>query len=95
MTRKPEPERDLRGLRILGMLSAAGITLAVATGLGVFAGIMLDRWLKTSWWVMVGALLGIAAGFREFFRVVARANAEQERIEREQREQREQRERQE
>jgi ATP synthase protein I len=51
----------------------AGISLfasvAVFTGLGW----LLDRWLGTAPWLLViGFLLGAAAGFYEFFRVTSK-----------------------
>jgi ATP synthase protein I len=63
------PER--RALRQLGVLSGVGLTLVVATVLGLTGGYYLDRWLGTSpWFTLVGLLFGIAAGFVNLFRAV-------------------------
>jgi ATP synthase protein I len=60
--------------KALGELSTIGITLVVATVIGLAGGYYLDRWLGTSpWLTLVGLLLGIAAGFVNLFRSVKRA----------------------
>ncbi len=60
------------------MLSTVGLTLAISVALGVGLGLLADRWLGTSWLVIVGALLGVAAGFKQLIQTVIRANEEQE-----------------
>jgi F0F1-type ATP synthase assembly protein I len=48
-----------------------GLELIVPMIVGVFAGHGLDRWLGTApWCLLVGVLLGMAAGFLAFFRTV-------------------------
>ena len=60
--------------KALGELSAVGLTLVVATVLGLAGGYYLDRWLGTSpWLTLIGLLLGIVAGFVSLFRSVKRA----------------------
>ena len=60
--------------RSLGELASVGITLVVATVLGLAGGYWLDRWLGTSPWLMlVGLLFGITAGFVNLFRSAKRA----------------------
>jgi ATP synthase protein I len=60
---------DRRLLRQIGVLSGVGLTLVIATVLGLAGGYYLDRWLGTSPWLMlVGLLFGIAAGFVNLFR---------------------------
>jgi ATP synthase protein I len=60
--------------KALGELSSIGITLVVATVIGLAGGYYLDRWLGTSpWLTLVGLLFGIAAGFVNLFRTVNRA----------------------
>jgi ATP synthase protein I len=57
--------------RALGELSTVGITLVVATFIGLAAGYYADRWLGTSpWLTMIGLGFGIAAGFVSLFRAV-------------------------
>lgn len=61
------------------MLSTVGLTLALSIGIGIGAGVLVDRWLKTNGIaVVIGALLGVAAGFREMVSVVKKANREEE-----------------
>jgi len=65
--------------RALGVLATAGITFVVATAGGALLGYFLDRWLGSSpWFTFIGLGIGIAAGFREFFRMI-KAAAQQER----------------
>jgi F0F1-type ATP synthase assembly protein I len=61
------------------MLSTAGLTLALSVGVGIVIGILLDKHFKTHWWTIVFAILGTVAGFQQLFRIVARANADEER----------------
>lgn len=65
-----EPGRsDRRWMRQLGVLSGVGLTMVISTVLGLSGGIVLDRWLGSAPWLMlVGLLLGIAAGFVNLFR---------------------------
>ena len=68
------PAQDPSAWRALGELSTIGLTLVVATVLGLAGGYYLDRWLGTSpWLTLVGLLLGIAAGCVNLFRTVKRA----------------------
>ena len=63
------PPVDRRWIRQVGVLSGVGLTLVIATVLGLWGGRVLDRWLGTSpWLTLVGLLLGIAAGFVNLFR---------------------------
>ena len=82
----------MSGLRIAARLSTAGLTLAFAVAIGAGLGMLADRWLKSGWMVIIGALLGVVAGFRELFRAVAQASADQERLDAERRAERAQRE---
>ncbi len=48
-----------------------GFEIVVPLIAGVFLGNWLDRWLGTRpWLLVVGAILGMAAGFFNFFRAV-------------------------
>jgi len=68
------PAGEQSAWKALGELSAVGLTLVVATVLGLAGGYYLDRWLGTSpWLTLIGLLLGIAAGFVNLFRSVKRA----------------------
>lgn len=73
------PVERYRGLRVAAMLSTAGLTLALSVVIGVAIGYFLDRWLNTRGiMVIVFAIVGVIAGFKQLIQIVARANAEQE-----------------
>src|SRR4030095_11527666 len=63
------PSGEESSWKALAELSSIGMTLVLATVIGLAIGYYLDRWLGTSpWLVMIGLGLGIAAGFVNFFR---------------------------
>jgi ATP synthase protein I len=65
------PDEEPSPWRALGELGAVGITLVLATVIGLAAGYYADRWLGTSpWLTMIGLGFGIAAGFVNLFRAV-------------------------
>lgn len=81
--RQAEAERqrgeERSGWRMVAQLSTVGLTLALAVGIGIGLGWWLDQRFKTNGiLVIVGALIGIGAGFRELIRGVIRAGREQE-----------------
>jgi F0F1-type ATP synthase assembly protein I len=79
-----KPNRDNLGSLDL---ASVGITLALAIGIGTGAGWWLGEKLgKPTAGLIVGFMLGTAAGFMEMFRAVARWNRRIERQEREDRE---------
>jgi ATP synthase protein I len=54
----------------LSMAARIGVELVVTTVVGAFLGYLLDSWLGTRPWLMVvGVLLGAAAGFRSIYRM--------------------------
>jgi len=62
-------ERDPGAWKQVGRLANLGFTMVVATAIGLALGYHLDKWLKTSPWLMILFLLfGIAAGFINLFR---------------------------
>jgi ATP synthase protein I len=68
------PTGDKSAWKALGELSTIGLTLVLATVIGLAGGYFLDRWLGTKpWLTLVGLGLGIAAGFVNLFRSVNRA----------------------
>ena len=73
---KPQPSKSTRleVIRTVGKYMDLGLTFVVATGGGALGGYWLDMRLghKTPWLFLVGALLGITAGFYHFFSVVLR-----------------------
>jgi len=71
------PSGEKSTWKALGELSSIGITLVVATVIGLVAGYYADRWLGTTpWLLLLGLGLGIAAGFVNLFRSVNRAERE-------------------
>jgi ATP synthase protein I len=71
------PSGDQGAWRALGELSSIGLVLVVATIIGLVGGYYADRLLGTSpWLLLVGLVLGIAAGFVNLFRSVTRADRE-------------------
>ena len=74
--------KQLRRARIWLDVSIIGIQFPVAIALGYFFGRWLDGLFGTAPWLMiVFALLGIAAGFVNLFRITAQAGRAEQRIE--------------
>jgi ATP synthase protein I len=72
MVDEPSPWRSL------AMLASVGITFVVATAGATIGGYFLDRWLGTNpWLTLVGLVVGVAAGFRGFFRSVKNAERQE------------------
>ena len=56
-----------------GLAYGAAISLFAAVVGGLIVGYLLDRWLGTGpWLLVVGLVLGAAAGFYEFIRAASR-----------------------
>jgi len=54
-----------------GELASIGMTMVLATVIGLVAGYYADKWLGTSpWLTLIGLGVGIAAGFVGLFRAV-------------------------
>jgi len=58
----------------VGRYSQIGFALPAATGVGWLLGTLLDRFLGTSWFYLVGLLCGIAGGFIELLRVTRKSD---------------------
>jgi len=72
MENEPSPWRSLGGL------ATVGITFVVATAGATIGGYFLDRWLGTNpVFTLIGLAVGIAAGARDFFRVIKRWESEE------------------
>ena len=68
------PDEEQSAWKSLGELSTVGITLVLATVIGLAGGYYLDKWLGTApWLTLIGLGFGIAAGFVNLFRTVNRA----------------------
>jgi F0F1-type ATP synthase assembly protein I len=58
-----------------GRMGGIGLEIGVAVGLGVVIGYWIDgHWNSGPWGVLIGALLGLAAGFYLLIRDVIRLN---------------------
>ncbi len=69
--------REPSSWKALADVAQVGITLVVATVIGLALGYWADRWLGTSpWLLLLGLALGIAAGFVSLFRSVKAAERE-------------------
>lgn len=81
----------VNGLNAKGLAaSSIGIVLAASIGLGYLAGSWLDNKFGTTYWTPVMLLLGVGAGFREFFHIIQSLNKEAARDVAEKRKKREQ-----
>jgi F0F1-type ATP synthase assembly protein I len=60
----------------LARYSQLAFVLPAATVTGWIIGVLLDRWLHTSWIYLAGLLLGIAAGFVELVRTAIKGEKE-------------------
>ena len=68
------PGEEQSAWKALGELSTVGMTLVLATVIGLAGGYYLDKWLGTApWLTLIGLGFGIAAGFVNLFRSVKRA----------------------
>jgi ATP synthase protein I len=66
-------------LKASARLASVGIELSISTVIGLLGGRWLDGKLGTDPWLMiVGLLIGVAAGFRSLIRTAQRANRENE-----------------
>lgn len=58
--------------------SQLAFVLPAATVTGWIIGLLLDKWLHTSWLYLAGLLLGILAGFVELIRTVLKSEKTQD-----------------
>ena len=50
--------------------SSLGIQIGLTVGLGIIAGVYLDRWLGTGpWLTILGLLVGVISGFTRLFQI--------------------------
>jgi len=60
------------------MLASVGITFVVATAGATIGGYFLDRWLGSApWFTLIGLAVGVAAGFRGFFKSVTKPEGQE------------------
>lgn len=66
-------EENQGPLKRLAFISSIGISMVLATFIGLYIGIWLDRFFLTKpWLTIIFLLLGIAAGFRNIYILVKR-----------------------
>ena len=66
-------EDTRQALKLVGLASTLGLTIVIATFIGLALGLWLDRVFNTSPWLTVLFLiLGIIAGFRNFYRFMSK-----------------------
>jgi ATP synthase protein I len=64
-------------LRLVGLASTLGLTIVLATVIGLAVGIWLDRVFDTGpWLTLIFLVLGIVAGFRNFYRYMTKDTKE-------------------
>ena len=62
-----------KALKLVGLASTLGLSIVIATFIGLALGIWLDRVFDTSPWLTVILLIaGIIAGFRNFYRFMSK-----------------------
>ena len=70
-------EETKKALRLMGHASALGIAIVLATAIGLAFGYWLDKVFDTSpWLTLIFLILGIIAGFRNFYHFVAKRGKE-------------------
>ena len=66
-------EDTRQALKLVGLASTLGLTIVIATFIGLALGLWLDRVFNTSpWLTVIFLILGIIAGFRNFYRFMTR-----------------------
>ncbi len=66
-------EDTREALKLVGLASTLGLTIVIATFIGLALGLWLDRVFDTSpWLTVIFLLLGIVAGFRNFYRFMSK-----------------------
>ncbi len=66
-------EDTRKALKLAGLASTLGLTIVIATFIGLALGLWLDRVFDTSpWLTVIFLILGIIAGFRNFYRFMSK-----------------------
>jgi len=69
--RRPQDEVTKEFLKAISLVTQVGLTMVIAIGLGFAGGHFLDGWLGTGYlFLVIGILLGIAAGFWNVYRML-------------------------
>jgi len=76
----PPDQRDSEKrsfLLLVARYSGLALALPASTFVGWVIGVLLDRWLHTTWLYLVGLIVGIIAGFVELIRAVTSSESKQ------------------
>ena len=66
-------EDTRKALKLVGLASTLGLTIVIATFIGLALGLWLDKVFNTSpWLTVIFLILGIIAGFRNFYRFMTK-----------------------
>jgi len=66
-------EDTRQALKLVGLASTLGLTIVIATFIGLALGLWLDRVFNTSpWLTVIFLIVGIIAGFRNFYLFMSR-----------------------
>lgn len=66
-------EDTRKALKLVGLASTLGLTIVIATFIGLAVGLWLDEVFDTSpWLTVIFLILGIIAGFRNFYRFMSK-----------------------
>lgn len=67
-----------KSLKLIGLASSIGFTVALSIFIGLAIGLWLDSQFGTSpWLTLLFVVLGIVAGFRNYFRYMKKQEKEQ------------------
>ena len=67
-------QTDLSWLKTLGSVTSIGFLILIATGIGLFFGLWLDKMFGTSpWLAFIFTLLGLIAGLIEAVKILIKA----------------------
>ena len=71
-------EETRKSLKLIGLASSIGFTVVLSIFIGLAIGLWLDSQFGTSpWLTLLFVVLGIVAGFRNYFRYMKKQEKEQ------------------
>jgi ATP synthase protein I len=66
-----------RTFQQLNLILSVGMVFPVSIVIGYAMGYFLDKWLGTTWLKIVFLLIGVAAGFVSFFRMISQVGSDE------------------